>query len=142
MKFSALISPRTLLLALALCIGGCGNFTIFPGVHKIGIYQGNIIDQEMVDKLKIGMTRAQVSFVLGTPLVADPFNQNQWSYFYSKKDPDGNIDSRSFNVLFENNELASFEGDVAPPRFPTEVADQDTEEEDGNKTEESSPSSR
>lgn len=64
----------SLLCALALTsLTGCG-FVGFPGVYRINVEQGNIIDQEKVDKLKIGMSRRQVRFILGTPLVEDSFN--------------------------------------------------------------------
>jgi len=132
MKFSIrLFSARTVLIAFALILGGCSNFTIFPGIHRIEIHQGNIIDQKMVNKLKVGMTRSQVSFVLGTPLVADPFNQDQWNYYYSRKDADGNVRSRSYSVFFENDLLSSFDGEVALPRYqtPTDQAQDDDEEE-------------
>jgi len=54
-------------------------------VHKLDIQQGNVVTQEMVDKLRPGMTRAQVRYVLGTPLVTDSFHQDRWDYFYSYK---------------------------------------------------------
>ena len=48
--------------------------------HKIDIQQGNYVDQAMVAKLKAEMTRSQVRFILGTPLIADVFHQNRWDY--------------------------------------------------------------
>ena len=67
------------LVFLSLLSSGC-SWIKFPGVHKIDIQQGNILDQEMVDKLQVGMTKAQVKFVLGTPLITDTFNQDRWDY--------------------------------------------------------------
>ena len=55
----------------------------FPGVYKIAIPQGNIITQDMVDQLRPGMSKRQVIFVMGTPLVRDPFFQDRWDYVYS-----------------------------------------------------------
>jgi len=108
------------LRALALCLTassllvGCGNFTLFPGVHKIHIQQGNYIRQDMIDKLEPGMTRSQVRFVLGTPLVADTFNQDRWDYYYSMDDQEGNVRNTRFSVFFEDDVLTSFEGNLAP----------------------------
>ncbi len=101
-------------LTLTLCLAGCGNFTLFPGVHRIEIQQGNIIEQEMVDQLKPGMSKAQVRFVLGTPLIADTFDQDRWDYFYSRKDGDGKTVTEKFSVYFEEDKLESFEGNIAP----------------------------
>ena len=101
-------------LALTFCLAGCGNFTLFPGVHRIQIQQGNIIEQKMVDQLKPGMTKAQVRFVLGTPLIADTFDQDRWDYYYSRKDGDGNISKNKFSVFFDEDKLKSFEGNIAP----------------------------
>ena len=67
---------RTLLISLAIaCLSAC-SFVGFPGVYKIDVEQGNIITQEMADQLQPGMSRRQVRFILGTPLVEDTFNQD------------------------------------------------------------------
>ena len=77
---------RTLLIALflapAIALLGACSFVGFPGVYKIDVEQGNIVDQEMADQLKPGMSRRQVRFILGTPLVEDTFNQDRWDYLY------------------------------------------------------------
>ena len=103
-------------LILPLCTVGCGNFTLFPGVHRIEIQQGNIIDQDMVDQLKPGMTKAQVRFVLGTPLIADTFDQERWDYYYSTAIGayDRNKVTERFSVFFKDDALHSFEGNIAP----------------------------
>jgi len=112
---------RTLLALIALAsLAGCSYFQ-FPGVHKIEIQQGNIITQEMVDQLKPGMTKRQVRFVLGTPLIADPFNQDRWDYFYSKRHPDGKETKERITVFFEGDILTHIAGDFVPnPDVATE----------------------
>ena len=107
--------PVTAIL-LPLCLIGCGNFTLFPNVHRIEIQQGNIIEQDMVDQLKPGMTKAQVRFVLGTPLIADTFNQSRWDYYYSIVDGEGKKTTEQFSVFFEDDKLQSFEGNIAPSK--------------------------
>ena len=67
---------------LLVFLAGCSTFK-FPGVHRITIQQGNVISQAMIDKLRPGMTRSQVRFVLGNPVVSDSLNQDQWDYVYS-----------------------------------------------------------
>jgi outer membrane protein assembly factor BamE len=97
------------LLFLPLLLAGC---MLVP--HKIDIQQGNFVDQEMVAKLKLEMTRSQVRFILGTPLVADPFHPNRWDYVFMTGRA-GNVHShRKITVVFEGDKLKSIEGDVGP----------------------------
>jgi len=104
------------LACLALTLNSCGNLSTwdFPGVYKIGIPQGNIITQEMVDQLRPGMTKRQVIFVMGTPLVRDPFNQNRWDYIYSFQPGGGERGQESISVFFEDDALVRFAGDFTP----------------------------
>lgn len=67
--------PALLLTVLAGCSNNLGSLD-FPGVYKISITQGNVILQNMVNQLRPGMTKNQVIFVMGTPLVRDPFHQD------------------------------------------------------------------
>lgn len=104
---------------LALCCSSliaCGGFGSlqFPGVYKIGIPQGNIITQEMVDQLRPGMTKRQVIFVMGTPLVRDPFHQDRWDYIYSYQPGGGVRGQERVSVFFENDQLVRFTGDFVP----------------------------
>jgi len=100
-------------LMLSGCAGG-QNPVFFPGVHKIPIQQGSKITQEMVDKLRPGMTKAQVRFVLGTPLISDTFDQNRWDYHYILLLGDGKEVEEQLSVFFEGDELVSFDGDFVP----------------------------
>jgi len=104
------------LACLALTLTACGNVSTldFPGVYKIGIPQGNIITQEMVDQLRPGMTKRQVIFVMGTPLVRDPFNQDRWDYIYSFQPGGGERGQESISVFFEDDALMRFAGDFTP----------------------------
>ena len=73
-------SPLLLSLLVSLTtVAGCSNIG-FPGVYRINVDQGNIVDQDMVDQLKPEMTRRQVRFVLGTPIIEDTFNNDRWDY--------------------------------------------------------------
>lgn len=105
---------RFRLAVIALCatlpLGACNLLT----VHKIDVQQGNVVTQEMVDKLKPGMTRAQVRFVLGTPLITDAFHRDRWDYFYSfKVGAQGVAETRRLTLTFQDDVLRTVQGDVA-----------------------------
>ena len=51
-------------------------------VYQAPLSQGNLLDQEDIDQVSVGMTRGQVRFLLGTPMIDDPFHENQWDYVY------------------------------------------------------------
>lgn len=88
----------------------------FPSIkpYRIEIQQGNYLSQEMVSQLKRGMTREQVRFVLGTPLVADVFHANRWDYVFYREAEDGKVERRQISVIFEADRLARVTGDVKP----------------------------
>src|SRR5882757_4152596 len=82
------IFPR-LLLACTLSLLGSAC------VYRINIQQGNFLDQAAVEQVKAGMTRSQVRYLLGTPMVADSFNKERWDYiYYLKKGRSRHVDSR------------------------------------------------
>ena len=101
---------RTLLLALSLLsISACG-FVGFPGVYRINIEQGNIVTQDLVDQLQPGMSKRQVRFILGTPLVEDTFNQDRWDYVYVLRNGLDVIDDSRLTVHFDGDELTHYTG--------------------------------
>jgi len=111
-------SIRNLALA-ALAAGfvaGCGYVPRIPGVtpYRIEIQQGNYISQEMTAQLKPGMTKEQVRFILGTPMVTDIFHSDRWDYVYWRESPAGAREQRKLTVLFEQGQLARVDGDVVP----------------------------
>ena len=108
----------------------------FPGVYKVNIEQGNIVTQEMVDQLKPGMTKRQVRFLMGTPMVHDTFNASRWDYVYSLKKPAEDIRRESISLYFDGDLLTSFSGDYLPSGSVT--GDTETEAtEESAQTEES-----
>ena len=101
---------RTLLIAVAIMsLNACG-FVGFPGVYRINIEQGNIIDQELVDQLRPGMSRRQVRFILGTPLVEDSFNQDRWDYLYVLRNGPDVLNEAHLTVYFDGDELSHYTG--------------------------------
>ena len=100
---------------------GC-SWLKFPGVHKVDVQQGNIVDQEMIDKLRPGMSMAQVQFVLGTPLVIDTFNQKRWDYFYSRISSAGVKTEERVTIYFDaEGNLVRMTGDYLPSSATTEA---------------------
>ena len=100
-------------LAAVLLLSACSSLE-FPGVYKLTIQQGNIVSQEMVDRLKPGMTRSQVQFVLGNPVLADSFERDRWNYVYTIDIPGQTIIERELIIVFEDDRLLRFEGDYTP----------------------------
>lgn len=80
--------------------------------YKIDIQQGNVVTQDMISRLKRGMTRAQVRFALGSPLVVDPFRTDRWDYVSTYDKQGKEVERRRITVIFENDALARIEGDV------------------------------
>lgn len=92
-------------------LAGCS----FPGVYKIDIQQGNVITQDMIDQLRPGMTRNQVRFVMGNPLITDTFHANRWDYLYSLQAGGGVRQQERIALIFDDQGLLSgLNGDFLP----------------------------
>ncbi len=111
----------TVVLTAAALLAGCASSTdsgskliSFPGAYKIDIQQGNVINQEMVNKLRPGMNRNQVQFVMGTPLMEDALNQNRWDFVYSNQPGGKKRTQQTLTILFKDDKLTSIEGDFRP----------------------------
>lgn len=79
-------------------------------IHQIDIQQGNVITKKMSDKLKIGMDMNQVRYIMGTPLIVDPFHKNRWDYVYSLDTHNGEIQTSHITVLFEDERVIRYVG--------------------------------
>ena len=105
---------RILILSLALaCLTACGGIG-FPGVYRINVEQGNLVTQEMIDQLKPGMTRRQVRFIMGTPLVEDSFNRNRWDYPYVMRRGDEVSRESRVTIHFDGDRMTGVSGDLQP----------------------------
>ena len=77
------------------------------------VQQGNIINNSNLKEIRYGMTKEEVVYILGTPMVNDPFNEERWDYFYSNKDRNKNqTTTRLVTAMFEDNKLVELKGDV------------------------------
>ena len=104
-------------MVLAGLLSACttvSDLSIFPGVHKLDLQQGNIIDQEKLDQLQVGMSRAQAQFVMGTPLVADSFDLDRWDYLYEYRSATGQVTRRTVTLHFSDGVLTQIRGGHQP----------------------------
>jgi len=98
-KISALIA--------LLLLTGC---SLLPHVlFKIDVQQGNVVTEEMLEKLKPGMTKSQVLFVLGSPLIMDAFRDNRWDYVYLYRKKGDLIEQKRLTIFFENDALVNID---------------------------------
>jgi outer membrane protein assembly factor BamE len=104
-----------LLACSALLLSACSMPRLgLPRVHKVTVQQGNVITQDMIDKLKPGMSRTQVAYIMGEPVFRNPFDDNRWDYIYTIEVPGYYEDQKRVSLYFENDVLAYFTGDFAP----------------------------
>lgn len=104
-----------ILLAL-LCAACASNTASLPSIrpYHMDIQQGNVVTPKMIMQLKPGMTKSQVRFVMGTPLLTDSFHADRWDYFYSLKKDGYLIEQRRVILEFEKDALKRVRGDVIP----------------------------
>jgi len=103
---------RVITLSLCLSISACSSW-----VYKLDMPQGNYLTQKDIDKLQLNMTKEQVKFVLGSPVIIDSFSDNKWEYVYrlkSGKSESKNV-RKQFTVFFENDRLVNASGDFTLP---------------------------
>ena len=98
------------LLVFVLLLSSCS----IPKIFQVVVSQGNLVDQEMLDKLEVGMTESQVKFVMGTPLISDTFYPQRWDYFTSVTQGDKTYTNQKITLFFENNKLLRWEGKIEP----------------------------
>jgi len=101
-------------LSSIIALWGCQYVPILPGLttYRIDIQQGNVITQDMVAKLKPGMTRQQVRFVMGTPPIVDPFHTDRWDYVYYLTRSDKGVEHRRLILGCDGEALKRVDGDV------------------------------
>jgi outer membrane protein assembly factor BamE len=101
-----------LLLPLLAACSNTPQITSYLSPYRIDVRQGNFVTQEMVAQLKPGLTREQVRFILGSPLVADMFHVDRWDYVYRFQSGHGEAQQRRLVVFFQDNKLMRVAGDV------------------------------
>lgn len=97
---------------------GCGSRVPVIKPFKLDIQQGNVVTSKMLLQLRPGMTKSQVKFIMGTPLVVDSFHTNRWDYFYQLRQAGKIVEQRRVILDFEKELLARVRGDVVPQGTP------------------------
>jgi outer membrane protein assembly factor BamE len=113
------IKMRIFLLVLSLLVTACSSSLPSIKPYKMPIQQGNLVTSKMMMQLKPGMTKTQVRFVMGTPLINDSFHKDQWDYFYQMEKDGAIIEKRRVILMFEKDLLAKVKGDVIPANANT-----------------------
>ncbi len=99
------------IVGLAWLLVGCEKKSI-PFTYRPDVQQGNVVTKEMLDRLQPGMEKRKVRFLLGTPLIVDTFNQDQWDYIYTFNPLFGDDVQRRVSLFFEDQRLKNIEGDI------------------------------
>lgn len=99
-----------LCLAATLLLSACGL------LYRVDVPQGNLLDQEAIADVKPGMSKRQVSLLLGTPAVTSPFHQDRWDYVYSLSRRGREAEVRNLTLRFDGETLASIEGELLPEK--------------------------
>lgn len=110
MSQSFALTRVVILLSAIMCLSlsGCGLF------YKQPVQQGNVLEQEDIDQLKPGMSKRQVSLIIGTPAIVSPFHHDRWEYVSRFRNSDDEVERKNFTVYFENGALSRLEGDYQP----------------------------
>jgi outer membrane protein assembly factor BamE len=104
--FCSRLFVRATTVLIGLCLAAC--------VYRIDIQQGNLLEDDDISQVEVGMTRSQVQFLLGTPMVSDSFHRDRWDYtYYFRRGRSEDVDRRWLVVYFENDRVARIERDVA-----------------------------
>lgn len=101
------IKLYTILAMMVTLLNGCL-------VYSLDVPQGNEVTQDKVDKLRAGLTKSQVQYLLGASLLQDPFHANRWDYIYTDVRKGKIKQEKRFTVFFEGDRLVRWEGDVLP----------------------------
>lgn len=89
-----------------------------PGVYTVDVQQGNIVDQAMVDQLRPNMSKRQVLYIMGSPMLNDIFHQKQWDYLYSSQPGGEARQQKRITLFFEDDKIVSIQGDFRPSSLP------------------------
>ena len=113
-----------LILLASLALPACSTIlNHLPGVYTLAIQQGNIVNQAMVDQLQPNMTKKQVLFIMGSPMLVDAFHPQRWDYIYSHKPSrGGEYEQKRISLFFSDDErMVGIQGDFRPSDKPTKV---------------------
>jgi outer membrane protein assembly factor BamE len=99
-------------VGLLVCFALSGVACTYLTPYKVEVQQGTVVTSENVGKLKPGMSRSQVSFVMGTPLLADAFHADRWDYVYFLRKRDRIVEQRKVALFFDGDTLKDIRSDL------------------------------
>jgi outer membrane protein assembly factor BamE len=102
-------------LSVASCSMVLNNL---PGVYTVDVQQGNIVDQSMVDQLRPGMSKRQVLYIMGSPMLKDVLHENHWEYLYSNQPGGEARQQKRITLYFEDDKIVGLQGDFKPSKLP------------------------
>ena len=122
-----MMSSRCLALWLFTALVGGALTGCYPG-YRMDIEQGNVVTLEQREQLQLGMGRREARFILGSPLVKDPFHANRWDYVYSLRDgTTGTVNQQRLSLFFENDLLVDIRhnpGDVTTKKVNSKAPEE------------------
>lgn len=108
-----------LAVAATLTLTACETIlNNLPGVYSVDIEQGNMIDQAMVDQLRPNMSKRQVLYIMGSPMLADTFHERRWDYLYSDQPGGEDRVQKRISLYFDGDNLVGVQGDFRPSQLP------------------------
>lgn len=110
---------------LFCALASCGSNFGFPGVYRINVEQGNVVNAEMIEKLRPGLNKRQVRYIMGTPLIEDSFHEDRWDYRYLLRNGTETIAETRLTLWFDGEELARVEGPDAPEWAVSDATEDD-----------------
>ena len=122
---------RHIILILALLCASCSSSLPSLKPYKMDIQQGNVVTSKMMLQLRPGMTKSQVRFIMGTPLIQDSFHKDRWDYFYQMRKGGKIIEQRRVILEFDQDALLRVRGDVVPAGSGQDIAEPSPVNESG-----------
>jgi outer membrane protein assembly factor BamE len=109
----------SLTLLASLTLASCSTIlNNLPGIYTLDVQQGNMIDQSMIDQLRPNMSKRQVLYIMGSPMLTDAFHQNRWDYIYSNQPGSEPRMQKEISLLFKDDQVIGVQGDFKPSSLP------------------------
>jgi outer membrane protein assembly factor BamE len=106
-------------LLAALTVSSCSTIlNNLPGVYTVDVQQGNIVDQSMIDQLRPGMSKRQVLYIMGSPMLKNVFHENHWDYLYSNQPGGEARQQKRITLYFQDDKVVGLQGDFKPSKLP------------------------
>jgi len=109
----------SLTLLASLTLASCSTIlNNLPGVYTLDVQQGNMIDQSMIDQIRPNMSKRQVLYIMGSPMLTDAFHQNRWDYIYSNQPGNEPRMQKKITLIFDDDRVIGVQGDFKPSALP------------------------